>query len=99
MVEAWSTCSDTKNTTYIRTGDPITISRSEADAQYHSAEHIVPGTKGKGKQATLPFLSKMKPATKHKKFSKENNIVRFVNKRGSGGVIFSWSRYELFEPL
>lgn len=82
IVEAWATTSDTKSTTYIHPGDVVSITRSEAESSVSSEQ----AKKVKGKQTTLPFAAKSKPAPKAKKAGKENNIVRFSNAKGSGKI-------------
>lgn len=76
IVEAWATTSDTKTNTYIHAGDRVIISRSDSESSIHSDAR----NKGKGTQAKLVFA----PKSKTKRNPKENNIVRFLNSKGSG---------------
>jgi hypothetical protein len=73
IVEAWATTSDTKTTTHIHAGHRIVISRNESESSIRPDQ-------GKGTQMKLAF----EPKSKTKRKSKENNIVRFVNSKGSG---------------
>lgn len=82
IVEAWATTSDTKSTTYIHSGDTISISRSDSDAPVRSDA----STKVKGAQTKLSFAPKAKSTSVKKRNAKENNVVRFLNSKGSGLV-------------
>lgn len=90
IVQAWATTSDTKHTTYIRPGDSVTITRSDADARFAVINTTNASSKGKtgngsSKQSTLAFASKGKtPNGGFKKPAKENTMVYFHNERGSG---------------
>jgi len=76
IAEAWATTSDTKTNTYVHPGDRILISRSDSD----SLMGLDAPSKSKGIQTKLGF----EPKAKSKKSWKENNIVRFLNSKGSG---------------
>lgn len=83
IVEGWATTSDTKATTYLRSGDSILVQRDVTDDRLPSKSGSTSNQR-KGNQTTLSFASKSKPAPKAKKILKENNIVRFLNANGSG---------------
>ncbi len=98
IAEAWSTTSDLKGSTYLSNGDPVLIQRDDAGTRVSAPSASASGTnslnKAKGGQMKLAFAPKSRAVpNKKSSSSKENNIIRFLNSKGSGGwCIFLFAR-------
>ena len=93
IAEAWSTTSDLKGSTYLSNGDPVLIQRDDADARPFASSTFTSSTNGlskaNGGQTKLAFAPKLRAVpNKRSSSNKENNIIRFLNSKGSGLCTF-----------